>query len=161
MPCPAEPSRRPRAVAAALALVAALSAGAASAQSEGGLYIAGAEFGFQATAQRALAQNGGARFFLLALPPESAALLKSASPAQTALRNRVVAAKGMLLVCQRDVDKGRIPAARLAPGVVAVRGWPQPGGAELPDGQRYFRDEDPAQLPASNDAMRRLRSACS
>ena len=47
----------------------------ASAQSEGGLYIAGAGFSFQVAAERALAQNpGGRRFFVLSLPPETAAL---------------------------------------------------------------------------------------
>lgn len=133
----------------------------ATAQTEGGLYIAGAGFSFQAAAERAIAGNaGGGRFFLLALPPETAALALSAGAAQTALRNRVTAAGGVLMVCQRDIDDGRVAAARLARGVVAVRGWPRPGQAELPAGQRYFSDEDPGQLPAANEALRQLRSTC-
>ena len=31
---------------------------------------------------------------------------------------------------------------------------------ELPAGQRYFADENPANLPAANKALRRLRSTC-
>jgi hypothetical protein len=31
----------------------------------------------------------------------------------------------------------------------------------LPPGERYFKDENPAHLPASNEALRRLRSTCS
>jgi hypothetical protein len=133
-----------------------------SAKSEGGLYIAGAGFSFQVAAERAISQNpGGRRFFVLSLPPETAALAASASGARARLRDRVVAANGMLLVCQRDIDNGKVNAARLVPGVVAVRGWPRQGSNELPDGQRYFANENPADLPAANEALRQLRSACS
>ena len=157
MPRPAPaPSWRPCAAALAAACCVA---GAAAAQ-EGGLYIAGDGFGFQAAAQRAMAQNpGGRRFFLLALPPETAALGDRATPAQRRLRERVLAANGVLMVCQRDLDNGRIAAAGLMPGVVPVRGWD--AGGSLPAGQRYFAEEDPAQMPAANEALRRLRSACS
>lgn len=143
------------------AVVAVLCVSGASAQSEGGLYIAGAGFSFQVAAQRGLAENpGGRRFFLLALPPETTALSATAMPAATALRNRVVAANGVLLVCQRDIDNGRINPTGLTPGVVAVRGWPRQGGESLPDGQRYFPNENPAQLPSANEALRQLRSTC-
>jgi hypothetical protein len=47
------------------------------------------------------------------------------------------------------------------PGVVAVRGWPPPGSNALPAGQRYFADENPDNLPASNEALRRARTTCS
>jgi hypothetical protein len=134
----------------------------ASAQSEGGLYVAGAGFSFQVAAERAMSQNpGGRRFFLLTLPPEVAALGASASPVQRRLRERVTAANGVLLVCQRDLDNGRIDAVRLASGVVPVRGWPAPGRNELPADQRYFPNEDPSMLPAANEALRQLRSTCS
>jgi hypothetical protein len=76
------------------------------------------------------------------------------------LRDRVVAANGVLLVCQRDIDSGKIRANSLVPGVRTVRGWPAKGSPQLPDGQRYFADENPAELPASNEALRRMRSAC-
>ena len=80
-------------------LLAVAGASAASAPSEGGLYIAGAGFSFQVAAERAMAQNpGGRRFFLLTLPPEAAALAASASPAQRRLRERVLTANGVLLV---------------------------------------------------------------
>jgi hypothetical protein len=142
-------------------LASVLCAVPAAAQSEGGLYIAGAGFSFEVAAQRGMAQNpGGRRFFLLSLPPETRALATSASPGVTALRKRVVAANGVLLVCQRDLDNRRIAQASLADGVVAVRGWPGSGGEPLPDGQRYFANENPAQLPADNEALRRLRSSC-
>lgn len=145
----------------AAALVAA--AGTAVAQAgEGGLYIAGDGFSFDAAAQRALAQNpGGRRFFLLTLPPEAPALRRNALPAQARLRDRVIAGNGVLLVCQRDLDKGRIDAAALVSQVVPVRGWPPKGSPQLPSGQRYFPGEDRANLPAANEALRRLRAACS
>lgn len=148
-----------------LAVIAAIGICAAppvSAQSEGGLYIAGAGFSFQVTAQRALAQNPrGARFFLLALPPETTALTDRANAAQAGLRERLLAAGGVLFVCQRDIDRGRVAAARLVPGVVAVRGWPETGAGDLSAGQRLFAGEDAAKMPASNESLRRLRSSCS
>ena len=145
----------------AAALVALVTT-AASAQSEGGLYIAGDGFGFQAAAERAIAQNpGGRRFFLLTLPSEAAALGERATPAQRRLRDRVAAANGVLLVCRRDLDNGRIAAAGLVDGVVPVRGWPAGGNGSLPAGQRYFADENPAQLPAADELLRRLRATCS
>ena len=145
-----------------LAVAALCGAALAAAQPQGGLYIAGAGFSFKVAAERAMSQNrGGQRFFLLSLPPETAALgASSATPAQRRLRERVLAANGVLLVCQRDIDNGRIAAASLAAGVVPVRGWPPLGGPALPPGERYFPDENPAQLPASNEALRQLRSTC-
>jgi hypothetical protein len=143
---------RPAAVALALAC-----AGAASAAAEGGLYIAGAGFSFQQAAERAIAQNpGGNRFFVLTLPAQAAALGPRASPAQKRLRERVLAANGVLLVCQRDLDNGRISSDNLAAGVVPVRG----ASNDLPAGERYFAGENPANLPAANEALRRLRSTC-
>jgi hypothetical protein len=140
----------------ALAL-AALGSSAAGAAAEGGLYIAGAGFSFQQATERALAQNpGGSRFFVLTLPPEAGALGGRATPAQQRLRDRVVAANGVLLICQRDLDNGRISTDGLVPGVVPVRG----SSTELPAGQRYFAGENPAELPAANKALRRLRSTC-
>lgn len=134
----------------------------AAAQSEGGLYVADSSFSFEAAAQRALAQNPrGTRFFLLALPPQTAALRASATGRVATLRQQVMAASGVLLVCQRDIDVGRVEAAGLVAGVVAVRGWPPKGSSELAPGQRYFAGEDPAQLPAADEALRRLRSSCS
>lgn len=146
----------------AVLATAVTSMAAAAAAAEGGLYIADQNFSFQSAVQRAMAQNpGGRRFFVLAVPPQTEALLASTRGPQAALRERALAANGVLLVCQRDIDNGRIDAADLAPGVVAVRGWPAPGSNALPKGQRYFADEDRSQLPASNEALRRLRSTCS
>jgi hypothetical protein len=146
-------------LAAALLCLSALPAGAAN---EGGVYIAGEGFSFRTAAERALAQNpGGRRFFLLALPPEAAALRRDATPALARLRDRVLAGNGVLLVCQRDLDNGRLDAATLVPEVVPARGWPPKNTPQLPAGQRYFPGEDPAQLPASNNGLRRLRTTCS
>ena len=143
-------------------VAAALCAASAWAQSEGGLYVAGAGSTFQVAAQQALAQNpGGRRFFVLALPPETVALTTRASAAQRTLRERVQAGNGVLFVCQRDVDNGRVARTLLAPGVVVVRGWPPGQAGELSDGRRALAGEDPATLPASNEALRRLRSSCS
>lgn len=142
--------------------IVSVSPALASAQSEGGLYVADSSFSFEQAANRGLAQNAkGTRFFVLALPPHTAALTTAAAPATAALRERVRAQGGVLMVCQRDIDAGRIDAARLAPGVVAVRGFPPPGSTALPEGERYFPDEDRAQLPAGNESLRRLRAGCS
>jgi hypothetical protein len=141
----------------AVAALALACLGGVATASEGGLYIAGAGFTFQQAADRALAQNPvGERFFVLTLPPEAGALGNQAAPALQRLRERVLAANGVLLVCQRDLDNGRINAGNLAAGVVAVRG----NSNSLPTGQRYFAGENPADLPASNKALRRLRSTC-
>ena len=145
----------------AAALAAAFCTAGAAAASEGGLYIAGDGSSFQVAAERAMSQNpGGRRFFLLTLPGEAAALGATATPAQRQLRARVLAANGVLLVCQRDLDNGRIPATGLDAAVVPVRGWPPSGSNALPAGQRYLPDENPAQLPVANKALRRLRSTC-
>jgi hypothetical protein len=150
--------------AAALAALFAMAlSGAATAQtpSEGGLYIADAQFTFAQAADRALAKNpAGQRFFVLTLPSRAEAVSNRASAAQVLLRERVVAAGGVLLVCQRDLDSGRIRPSDLTDGVVAARGWPPAGDSAMPAGQRYFAEEDRANLPASNEALRRLRSAC-
>jgi len=155
-------ARRSHLIAVAAAICAAGMAAPVSAQSEGGLYIAGYGFSFQEVVDRAIAQNpGGQRFFLLSLPPETQALTTSAAGPLAAARDRVIAANGVLLVCQRDLDSGRINAAALAPRVVAVRGWPPAGSPALPPGERYFKGENTSDLPASNEALRRLRSTCS
>ena len=90
-------------------------------------------------------------------PEEAATLGDRATPTQQRLRDRVLAANGVLLVCQRDLDNGRINAANLMPGVVPVRG----NSNDLPAGQRHFANENPANLPAADEALRRLRSTCS
>lgn len=146
-------------VCAALVIGAVLLPSAATAQDEGGLYIAGDGFTFQQAAERGMAQNpGGRRFFVLALPPQTDALTTAALPQLARVRDRVLAANGVLLVCQRDVDSRRIDANRLVPGVVAVRGWP-PASAGATT-QRYFPGEDPSNLPTSDEALRRLRATC-
>jgi hypothetical protein len=148
--------------AAVFAAAMAVPVPVSAAQSEGGLYIAGAGFSFAQAADQAIAKNRHTRrFFLLAVPPETRALAASAAGPLAAVRERVLAANGILLVCQRDIDNGLIDAADLAPRVVAVRGWPPAGSPALPPGARYFKDENPADLPASNEALRRLRSTCS
>ena len=159
MPRPdSAPSWRSRA--AALAALLCLAGGAEAA--EGGLYIAGDGFSFQTAAQRAMAQNpGGRRFFLLTLPPEAAALAIARHPgAAPAARAR---GRGQRRAAGVPARPGQRPHGRQpgAEGVVPVRGWPPSGSTSLPAGQRYFDGENPAQLPAANEALRRLRSACS
>jgi hypothetical protein len=146
-----------------IAALLAAAAGTATAQAtEGGLYIAGDGFSFKTAAERGLAQNpGGRRFFLLTLPSQAASLRLNATPTQARLRERVIAGNGVLLVCQRDLDKRRFNAAQLVPQVVPVRGWPPQGSNELPPGERYFPGEDRSNLPSADEALRRLRSTCS
>lgn len=145
-----------------LALVALTLPGFATAQVEGGLYIAGNGFSLEQAVSTSLAQNpAGQRFFLLVLPPNTRALTMTAPDALVAVRNRVLAGNGQLLVCQRDIDNGAVDPTNLLPGVVAVRGWPPLGSNALPEGQRYYPDEDPANLPQATEALRRLRATCS
>jgi hypothetical protein len=159
MPWLQHPFRIVRAAVAAALCVAAVHTHAAA---QGGLYIAGDGFSFQTAAERAMRQNsGGRQFFLLVLPKEARALSTGAPASAARLRDRVITANGVLLVCQRDLDSGRIAAAGLVPGIVAVRGWPAKGSTDLPAGQRLFPGEDLATLPAANEALRKLRSACS
>ena len=134
----------------------------AAAPAEGGLYIAGYEFNFDQAASRGLSQNPkGQRFFVLTLAPNAGALLSSAPKSSVELRERVLRSNGVLLVCQRDIDKGSIDASKLAPGVVAVRGFPPPGSKDIPHGERYFPGENRDVLPKGNEALRRLRATCS
>ncbi len=151
-----------RLLAAAAAALALSAAGLRAAPIEGGLYVAGAGFSFKAAANRAIKQNpNGRRFFLLALPPETVALQVAANKTSSQLRQRVVAANGVLLVCRRDVEQGRVDPQLLVPGVLAVRGWPAAGSNELAHGQRYYADELPGSLPADNVILRQLRATCS
>lgn len=144
------------------AWIASALPGTALAQDEGGLYIAGSGFSFEQAANRGLAQNPkGQRFFVLALPPNGAALTKAAPKSAAAIRERVTAAGGVLLVCQRDIDNGSLDAVKLVPGVVSVRGFPPAGSNAIPHGDRYFPGENPDHLPRNNETLRRLRAACS
>ena len=145
-----------------MAAVALQLPGTALAQVEGGLYIAGYRHNFEHAAEQGLARNpAGQRFFVLALPPNTVALTKAATQSAAAVRERVVAAGGVIFVCQRDVDSGKIDAAALVPGVVAVRGFPPRGSDAIPRGERYYPDEDRSRLPQDNRALKRLRKACS
>lgn len=157
-PCP--PLRA--VLAAAAVLIASALPGTALAQDQGGVYIAGYRFSFERAAEQGLARNpAGQRFFVLALPPNTVALTGSATPGAAALRERVVAAGGVLMVCQRDIDDGKVDARSLIPGVVAVRGFPPRGSNAIPRGERYYPDEDRSTLPQDNRSLKRLRKACS
>jgi hypothetical protein len=154
------PMRAALAVAGAALLAGALPR-AALAQEEGGLYIAGYRHSFERAAEQGLARNpAGQRFFVLALPPNTVALTAAATPSAAAVRERVVAAGGLLLVCQRDIDNGKVDAAALVPGAFAVKGFPPRGSDAIPRGERYYPDEDRTRLPQDNRSLKRLRKAC-
>ena len=160
-PSPTNMSRRFRRLGAIVSIACAVPL-AAAAPTEGGLYIAGYEFNFEQAASRGLAQNpNGRRFFVLTLAPNASALTATAPKASVTLRERVIAGNGVLLVCQRDIKNGSIDASKLATGVVAVRGFPPPGSKELPHGERFFPNENRDVLPRNNEALRRIRAACS
>jgi hypothetical protein len=145
----------------AAALIACALPRAALAQAEGGLYIADNRSNFERAAEQGLARNpAGQRFFVLALPPNTVALTTAATPSAAALRERVVAAGGLLLVCQRDIDNGKVDAAALVPSVFAVKGFPPRGSNAIPRGERYYPDEDRTRLPQDNRSLKRLRKAC-
>jgi hypothetical protein len=153
---------RPLLALAATTLLACTLPSTVLAQSEGDLYIAGYRFSFERAAEQGLERNpAGQRFFVLALPPNDVALTAAATPAAAALRERVFAAGGVLMVCQRDIDSGSIDSAALVPGVVAVRGFPPRGSDAIPRGERYYPDEDRSVLPQDNRSLERLRNTCS
>lgn len=129
---------------------------------QGGLYIAGAAgFTFKEAARQAMAKNPkGQRFFMLVVPPQTSALLRDAPGSLAAVRERVQSVGGVIFVCQRDIDQGRIDPEKMVPGIVAVRGWGPKGEGDLPQGERYFPGEDRVILPKSNEALRRLRATC-
>ena len=78
-----DPSDFATVVTALAALAAAVSAPGALAQSEGGLYIAGARFSFQVAAERAVSQNAsGRRFFLLRCRRDGGAAAPDHRPAR-------------------------------------------------------------------------------
>ena len=144
-----------------LASLLLLVAGGAVAQSTGGVYIAGSGFDFPDVAERALAQNPHSRFYLLAVGDAVRYLSLTAPEEIVAARQRVARGDVVFLVCQRDLDAGRYRLFDLVPGVVAVRGWPPPGSNALPAEEKYYPDEDHANLPTSTELLRRLRATCS
>jgi len=145
----------------AAALIGCALPGTALAQAEGGVYIAGYGISFERAAEQGIARNPpGQRFFVLALPPNTEALAKTATGSVVALRDRIVARGAILMVCQRDIDNGSVDAATLVQGVVPVRGFPPRGSDAIPRGERYYPDENRATLPRNNNSLKRLRKAC-
>lgn len=147
---------------AAAAVAALLPCSVLAQATQGGLYIAGAAgFTFNEAAKQAMATNPkGQRFFMLVVPPQTNALRSDAPRNLAAVRERVQSVGGVIFVCQRDIDNGRIDPATFVPGIVAVRGWGPKGANDLPPGERYFPGEDRVILPKSNEALRRLRATC-
>ena len=137
-------------------------AATASAQGAGGLYVAGDNFNFAQAVERALAQNPTpSKFFVLATGDAVRGLSVVAPPELVEVRNRGSARGAIYLVCRRDIEREAFQMTDLVSGVVAVRGWPPPGSADLPEGTKYYRGEDPSNLPSSTEVLRRLRSTCS
>ena len=144
-----------------LLFCAALTA-AASAQGEGGLYIAGGNFDFTQAIDRAIAQHPTpSKFFVLVTGDAVRALSVVAPPELVEVRNMGAKHGAVYLVCRRDVDRELFRMNELISSVVAVRGWPPPGTDELPPGKNYYPNEDPANLPRSTELLRRLRATCS
>jgi hypothetical protein len=135
---------------------------AASAQGEGGLYIAGGNFDFTQAINRAVAQHPiPSRFFVLVTGDAVRALSVVAPPELVEVRNLGAKQGAVYLVCRRDVERELFRMNELVSNVTAVRGWPPPGSSELPDGNNYYPNEDPSNLPKSTDLLRRLRATCS
>ncbi len=134
----------------------------ASAQSEGGLYIAGGNFDFTQAIDRAVAQHPTpSKFFVLTVGDAVRALSVLAPPELVEARNLGAKHGAVYLVCRRDVERELFRMSELISTVVAVRGWPPPGSDELPPGKNYYPSEDPANLPKSTELLRRLRATCS
>jgi hypothetical protein len=137
-------------------------AAAASAQGPGGLYVAGDNFDFTQAVERALAQHPTpSKFFVLATGDAVRGLSVVAPPELVEVRNSGSARGAVYLVCQRDIEREAFQLTDLVLGVIAVKGWPAPGSADLPEGTKYYPGEDPSNLPSSTEVLRRLRSTCS
>jgi hypothetical protein len=152
---------RPITLVLALATIAFVPA--AAAQGAGGLYVADGQFGFSAAVGQALADNPvPGRFFVLAVPPATQALLATGSTSGDAgLRERALASGAQFLVCRRDVQSGSVVPAALVPGGAVAWGWPQGPDAPAPDPNNLFPGESASQFPASMELLRRIRSTCS
>lgn len=134
----------------------------AAAAEVGGLYIAGTNFTFEEAVERGIAQNANStRFFVLTVGKAVRGLSVVAPPELVEIRGRGATAGALYLVCQRDLDRGDFSLTDLVPGVVPVRGFPPPGSNELPVREKYYPDEDPANLPEATELLRRLRATCS
>ena len=137
-------------------------ASTASAQGNGGLYVAGGNLDFTQAVERALAQQPTtSKFFVLVTGDAVRGLSVVAPPELVEVRNRGAARGAVYLVCRRDIEREVFRLTDFVSGVVAVRGWPPPDSNELPEGTSYYRGEDPSLLPSSTELMRRLRSTCS
>ena len=147
-----------------IALLTLLTLTGASAQTGpagGNLYVAGGGFDFATTVERALSQNPNSRFFLLVVVDAIRYLTLTAAPEQVEARNRAARGNVQFLVCERDLKSGEIRLGDLVPGTAAVRGFPPPGSTALPVENKFYADEDPANLPWSTETLRRLRATCS
>ena len=131
-----------------LAVAALCAAALAAAQPQGGLYIAGAGFSFQGGGRARDAQNrGGQRFFLLSLPPETAALGVSRPRRHSAACANACSLPTACCWCASATSiTAESPPRRWLPAWCGARLAPA-GGPALPPGERYFPDENPAQLP--------------
>ena len=136
--------------------------GTAAAQADGRLYVAGGALSFEQVVERAVAQHPTpGRFFLLVIGPAVRGLSVTAPDELVEHRQRAAAQGAVFLVCQRDLDRQLFTMIDLVPGVNPVRGWPKAGEEEFVPGSLLYKDEDPAQLPPSAEALRRLRATCS
>lgn len=151
----------PRRLLALLTLLALAGAGAQPGPAGGNLYVAGGGFDFATTVDRALAQNPNSRFFLLVVGDAIRYLTLTAAPEQVEVRNRAARGNVQFLVCERDLRNGDYRLGDFVPGTVAVRGFPPPGSPALPVENKFYADEDPANLPWSTETLRRLRATCS
>ncbi len=154
---------RPAALSLLFAIGSILCPALASAQGAGGLYIASGQYSFANAVRQGLADNpGGGRFYVLAVPPATQALLASgANPEDADLRSRAREAGVQFLVCRRDVQNGSVISGNLVPGVGVVWGWPEGPDAPAPDANNLFPGESASEFPASMELMRRIRSTCS
>lgn len=132
---------------------------------EGPVYVADAQFQLEEVLQEVLVTNRPTRltrFWVVVTGDQVALLTKSHGITDRKL------VKGMdlmrqfgafLRVCENDLSRLGLVAGDLLPWVEPVKGF----GATAPKAadDRFYADERPDELPASVEALRRIRTACS
>lgn len=149
---------------ALLTLLLATPAGAIDAD-EGPVYVADAAFQVEDVLQEVLVTNRPVRptrFWVVVTGDQVSFMTKAHGITDRKLAKGIDLLRqygAFLRVCERDMARLGLVPGDLLPWVEPLKGF----DADVPRAadDRYFADERPDELPASVEALRRLRAACS
>lgn len=149
---------------ALLTLLLAAPAGALDAE-EGPVYVADAGFQVEDVLQEVLVTNRPVRptrFWVVVTGDQVSYMTKGYGITDRKLVKGIDLVRqygAFLRVCERDMTRLGLVPGDLLPWVEPLKGFDADAPKAADD--RYFADERPDELPASVEALRRLRSACS